>query len=249
MYTPLCKQLGIDVPIFAFTHCRDVVVAVSRAGGFGVLGAAYFTREELRVELDWIDAHVGQRPYGVDIMLPQNDLLKSDDPASLRSELLTQIPDEYLRFAEKLLAAHGVPEWPDPEDEIRLLGWTSATVMPLLDESLEHPKCTLVANALGVPPTDIVERIHASGRWVAGLCGRPDQAKKHQRAGVDVIVAVGGEGGGHVGELGSIVLWPQVVDAVAPTPVLAAGGIGSGRQIAAALATGRAGRMVGLAVG
>lgn len=245
MRTALCKQLGIDLPIFAFTHCRDVVVAVSQAGGFGVLGAAYFTPEELKVELDWIDARIGDHSYGVDIMLPQNQPSTTNDPGALRKELLGKIPAEHLRFAADLLAAHGVPEWPDPDDEVRLIGWTAATVMPLLDESLQHPQCKLIANALGVPPVELVERIHQSGRLVAGLCGRVDQARRHKQAGVDIVVAVGGEGGGHVGEIASIVLWPQVVDAVAPIPVLAAGGIGDGRQIAAALATGAQGVWAG----
>ena len=246
MRTPLCEKLGIDVPIFAFTHCRDVVAAVSRAGGFGVLGAAYFSPPELKVELDWIDAHIGDRPYGVDILLPQNpDPLGSTDPAELTQTLTGQIPEEHRSFVANLLDAHGVPEWPDQGEEVRLLGWTAATVMPLLEESLQHPNCTLIANGLGVPPVSLVERIHDSGRQVAGLCGRVSQAKNHQQAGVDMIVAVGGEGGGHVGEVGSVVLWPQVVDAVAPTPVLAAGGIGNGRQIAAALAMGAQGVWAG----
>lgn len=246
MRTVLCDQLGIDLPIFAFTHCRDVVAAVSSAGGFGVLGAAYFTPQQLKVELDWIDAQVGNKPYGVDIMLPQNlDDLGITDPVELQRELTSRIPTEYFDFAARLLQAHGVPEWPDPDDEVRILGWTAVTVMPLLDESLKHDQCTLIANALGVPPATMVERIHGSGRLVAGLCGRANQAVKHKQVGVDIIVAVGSEGGGHVGEVGSIVLWPQVVDAIAPTPVLAAGGIGNGRQVAAALTMGAQGVWAG----
>ena len=239
MRTPICDQLGMDLPIFAFSHCRDVVAAVSRAGGFGVLGAAYFGPDQLQNELDWLDDHVGDRSYGVDIMLPQGeDPAAARDPANLAGQLRKQIPAEHLNFIEALLKAHGVPEWPDPDDEPGLLGWTAATVMPLLEISLTHPKCRLIANALGAPPKNLVERIHASGRLVAGLCGRVSHAAKHQQAGVDLLVAVGSEGGGHVGEVGSIVLWPQVVDEVAPLPVLAAGGVGDGRQIAAAMATG-----------
>ena len=169
MRTPLCQQLNIDLPIFAFTHCRDVVAAVSRAGGFGVLGAAYFTAEELKEALDWIDAHVGDASYGVDIILPQHEPTPSGDAQQLKAELLAQIPDGYFQFVERLMDAHGVPPWPDPDDEIRLLGWTAATVMPLLEESLRHPKCRLIANALGVPPKHLIDEIHASGRLVAGL--------------------------------------------------------------------------------
>ena len=71
MQTEFCKQLGIETPIFAFTHCRDVVVAVSKAGGIGVLGAVGFTVDQLREELDWIDAHIGDHIYGVDVAIPQ----------------------------------------------------------------------------------------------------------------------------------------------------------------------------------
>jgi NAD(P)H-dependent flavin oxidoreductase YrpB (nitropropane dioxygenase family) len=212
----------------------------------GVLGAAYFTPEQLKQELEWIDCRVGDKPYGVDIVLPQRhegmDIL---DPIELQRTLQAQIPQAYFDFAEQLLQRHGVPEWPDKDDEVRLLGWTAATTLPLLEESLRHPKVALIANALGTPPVDLVDRIHASGRLVAGLCGTVSHAVKHQAAGADIIVAVGGEGGGHVGEIGSIVLWPQAVDAVAPTPVLAAGGIGDGRQVAAAMAMGAQGVWTG----
>jgi len=111
--------------------------------------------------------------------------------------------------------------------------------------ALRHPKVRLIANALGTPPDDVIAEIHASGRLVAALCGAAKQARAHKAAGIDLIIAQGTEGGGHTGEIGSVVLWPEVIDAVAPTPVLAAGGIGSGRQIAAALAMGAAGVWTG----
>ncbi|MGB8650612.1 MAG: nitronate monooxygenase family protein, partial [Mycobacteriales bacterium] len=149
------------------------------------------------------------------------------------------VPQQHLDFARKLLSDHGVPLPAEGEDNsLQLLGWTEATATPQVDIALRHPKMTLIANALGTPPADMIEHIHAEGRKVAALCGSPYQAKKHADAGVDIIIAQGGEGGGHCGEVGSIVLWPQVVKEVAPVPVLAAGGIGSGQQIAAALALG-----------
>ena len=246
MRTPLCDQLGIQLPIFAFSHCPDVVAAVSKAGGMGVLGAAFFTPDELKQALDWIDGQVGDKPYGVDIVLPQRHQdMDIHDPAELHATLRSQIPQAYFDFTEQLLARHGVPQWPDQDDPVRLLGWTAATTLPLLEESLKHPKVRLIANALGVTPTPLVDRIHHSGRALAGLCGTPRQARKHRQGNADIIVAVGSEGGGHVGEIGSIVLWPQAVDAVTPTPVVAAGGIGNGRQIAAALATGAQGVWMG----
>ncbi len=156
------------------------------------------------------------------------------------------VPTEHLEFARGLLRDHGVPELPDGErNELQLLGWTEATATPQVDAALRHDKVRLIANALGTPPPEIVTRIQESGRKVAALCGSPYQARKHADAGLDLIIAQGGEGGGHCGEVGSMVLWPQVIAEVAPTPVLAAGGIGSGTQIAAALAMGAAGAWTG----
>jgi NAD(P)H-dependent flavin oxidoreductase YrpB (nitropropane dioxygenase family) len=245
MRTPICERLGLEYPIFAFTHCRDVVAAVSQAGGLGVLGAVGFDAEQLAQELDWIDAHVGDKPYAVDMVIPQKyEGLGEMDPAKLEAQLKAMIPPEHLEFADRLLAEHGVPEWPE-KDEARLLGWTQATAAPLVEESLRHENVVMIANALGTPPKDVIEQVHAEGRIVGALCGKVKQALQHQEAGVDVVIAQGHEAGGHTGEISSLVLWPQVVDAVAPTPVLAAGGIGNGRQMAAALATGAQGVWTG----
>jgi NAD(P)H-dependent flavin oxidoreductase YrpB (nitropropane dioxygenase family) len=247
MRTELCERLDIEFPIFAFTHCRDVVAAVSQAGGFGVLGAVGFTAEQLEVELQWIDQHVGDKPYGVDIVIPgKYEGMGETDPAKLEEQLKALIPPQHREFCAKLLADHGVPEIPaDEPKRHELLGWTEATAAPQVDVSLAHEKVRLIANALGTPPKDVIEQIHQAGRLVAALCGRAAQALKHKAAGVDIIIAQGGEGGGHTGDIGSVVLWPEVIDAVAPTPVLAAGGIGRGRQIAAALGMGAQGVWTG----
>lgn len=240
MHTPICDELGIEFPIFAFTHCRDVVVAVSKAGGFGVLGAVGFTPEQLEIELNWIDEHIGDHPYGVDIVIPNKyegmDTDMSGD--ELKKLLVDMVPSGHLEFARNLLTEHGVPLNEEDDNSLQLLGWTEATATPQVEIALRHPKMTLIANALGTPPPEVMDLIHDAGRKVAALCGSPYQARKHANAGVDIIIAQGGEGGGHCGEVGSVVLWPQVVAEVAPIPVLAAGGIGSGQQIAAALAMG-----------
>ena len=227
MHTPLCDQLGIEFPIFAFTHCRDVVVAVSKAGGFGVLGAVGYTPEQLEIELNWIDEHIGDHPYGVDIVIPNKyEGMGSDMSADeLTKTLQDMVPQEHLDFAKKILSDHGVPVEQSGEDALQLLGWTEATATPQVEVALQHPKCTMIANALGTPPAEMIKHIHDEGRVVAALCGSPSQARKHADAGVDIIIAQGGEAGGHCGEIGSIVLWPQVVKEVAPVPVLAAGGI------------------------
>src|SRR5687768_6777983 len=163
MRTPVCEELGIEFPIFAFTHCRDVVVAVSKAGGLGVLGAVGFSPEELEIECQWIDEHIGDHPYAVDIVIPNKyegmdaDMSADDLAESLRK----MVPKETLDFARKLLTDHGVPvDDADDDNSLKLLGWTEATATPQVEIALKHDKCVLIANALGTPPVDMIEHIH-----------------------------------------------------------------------------------------
>jgi NAD(P)H-dependent flavin oxidoreductase YrpB (nitropropane dioxygenase family) len=240
----LCKRLGIEFPIFAFSHCRDVVAAVSRAGGLGVLGAVAFSPEQLELELSWIDEHVGGKPYGVDTVIPAAYVGKEAGDLA-KEQLEKMIPEQHKRWLEHLLAKYGVPELPKEVDETEsLLGWSISGGRAHVEVALRHP-IRLIANALGPPPPDVIETAHARGLLVAALCGSVAQAKNQKQAGVDIIIASGYEAGGHTGEIGSMVLLPQVVDAVAPTPVLAAGGIGSGRQMAAAMVLGAQGVWTG----
>ena len=246
MANDLCEKLGIDYPIFAFTHCRDVVVAVSKAGGIGVLGAVGFSPEQLKEELDWIDEHIGDKSYGVDVVIPQKyEGMGEMSPEEMEAPLWKMVPQEHMDFAQKLLADAGVPEWPDGTNTMGLMGWTEATATPLLEEALKRPQCRMIANALGTPPADKIKMVQDSGRLIGALCGKVKQAVAHKEAGLDFVIAQGGEGGGHTGDVGSVVLWPQIVDALGDTPMLAAGGIGNGRQIAAAMAMGAAGVWTG----
>jgi NAD(P)H-dependent flavin oxidoreductase YrpB (nitropropane dioxygenase family) len=245
MQTEFCKQLGIEVPIFAFTHCRDVVVEVSKAGGIGVLGAVGYSPAQLKEELDWIDAHIGNHIYGVDTAIPQKyEGMGEMDPAKLVEMLQAAIPEQHRKFADKLLADHGVPELAGEDDEVTL-SFSEAQGQLLVDEALTRPKCRMIVNALGTPPASIIKQVHASGRLIGALAGRLKHGIKHKEAGLDFIVCQGSEGGGHAGEVTSMVLWPQMVDAVAPLPILAAGGIGNGRQILAAMSMGVAGVWMG----
>ena len=246
MQTEICRKLGIEFPIFAFTHCRDVVAAVSNAGGFGVLGAVGFTPEQLEIECAWIDEHVGENTYGVDLVIPQKyEGIGELDATKLEEQLRAAIPEQHREFAAKLLADHGVPDIPPEEKHHELLGMSLATATPQLDVALSHDKVSMIANALGTPPPEVVERVKASGRLVGALCGKVHQAMQHKEAGLDFIIAQGTEGGGHTGEIGSLVLWPQIIEAVDPVPVLAAGGIATGKQLAAALAMGAQGAWTG----
>ncbi|MFI6596110.1 NAD(P)H-dependent flavin oxidoreductase [Nonomuraea sp. NPDC050536] len=244
MRTRVTDMFGIEFPIFAFSHCRDVVAAVSKAGGMGVLGALYFTPEELELELKWIDDHVDGRPYGVDVVMPASYEGADFAADELVGRLQAMIPEGHRRFVEGLLASHGVPELSQEADAGKvLLGWTDATARPQVEVALRHP-IALLANALGPPPADVVKQAHEHGVKVAALASTPRHALKQVEVGVDIVVAQGTEAGGHTGEISTMVLIPQVVDAV-DVPVLAAGGIGNGRQMAAGLALGAEGVWTG----
>jgi NAD(P)H-dependent flavin oxidoreductase YrpB (nitropropane dioxygenase family) len=245
MKTRLCEMFGCEFPIFAFSHCRDVVAAVSRAGGFGVLGALAFSAEELEQELAWIDKHVDGKPYGVDVVMPATSLVSDQKEAVDKGSLEKMIPEGHRKFVEGVLSRYEVPPLPaGAEHSESLLGWTPAAGNSHVDVALKHP-IKLLVNALGPPPADVVKRAHDHGVKVAALVGTADQARKQVAVGVDVIIAQGSEAGGHTGEITTMILVPDVVDAVAPVPVLAAGGIGCGRQVAAALALGADGVWTG----
>ena len=238
MKTRASEMFGIDLPIFAFSHCRDVVAAVSKAGGLGVLGALAFSPEQLEIELNWIDEHVDGKPYGVDVVMPAKYAGAGElDPERMGEQLKEMIPQQHRDWVDQLLAEHDVPELSEEDRSEGLLGWVHEKGREQVQIALEHP-IKLLANALGSPPKDVVDLAHEHGVKVAALCGSVQQAERHVNQGVDIVVAQGGEAGGHTGDVASLVLWPDVVDAVAPAPVLAAGGIGTGRQIAAALALG-----------
>ena len=248
MRTPLCEKLGIDVPIFAFSHCRDVVVEACRTGAFGVLGAVGFMPDAFSRELDLVKRELGDRPFGVDVVMPVRDPWSAEtDPVELHRKLLETVPPEHVAYAKKILADEGVPELPPDvkhEGEF-LIRSTAATARRHVDIALNHENVRLIASALGPLPPDVRDQIHGSGRLIAGLCGKAEHARKHIAGGTDIIVAQGYEAGGHTGEIGSFVLWPEVIEAVHPTPVLAAGGVGSGAQIAAALLLGAQGVWLG----
>ena len=240
----LCEQFGIEFPIFAFSHCRDVVAAVSRAGGLGVMGALAFTTDQLEIELDWIDEHVGGKPYGVDVVMP-NSLAAGEMAALDKSAFEAMIPQRHKDFVEETLGRYRVPKLPEGEPRHEsLLAWTHGGARSQVEIALGHP-IKLLVNALGTPPRDVVDNVHEHGVLVAALIGTAEHARRQVEAGVDIIVASGNEAGGHTGEIATMVLVPEVVDAVAPKPVLAAGGIGCGRQVAAALALGADGAWTG----
>jgi NAD(P)H-dependent flavin oxidoreductase YrpB (nitropropane dioxygenase family) len=241
MHTDICDRLGIEYPIFAFTPSEKVAAAVSRAGGLGVLGAVRFNDAgELDETLTWMDENTDGKPYGVDVVMPMK--IPTEGTSLDLKEL---IPGEHISFVEETLRKLGVPPLPDGEGREGVLGWLHSTARSHVDVALQH-RPVLIANALGTPPNDVIEQAHAKGVLVAALAGAAKHAASHVANGVDIIVSQGYEAGGHTGEIASMVLTPEIVDAVGPdVAVLAAGGIGCGRQVAASLALGAQGVWTG----
>jgi NAD(P)H-dependent flavin oxidoreductase YrpB (nitropropane dioxygenase family) len=246
MKTPICDMLCIDLPLLAFSHCRDVVAAVTNAGGFGVLGASMHSPEQLEHELTWIDDHVDGRPYGADILVPEKYEGRGQrlDPAAVRSLIGQQQKD----FVAALLEEHGIPAHDPSGDSGPVTSSISEEAGErLLDVAFRHP-IKLIASALGTPPPHMIDRARQAGVPIAALVGAREHAIKQVNAGVDILVAAGTEAGGHCGEVTTMVLVPEVIEAIKPireVPVLAAGGIVTGRQIAAAIALGAAGAWTG----
>jgi NAD(P)H-dependent flavin oxidoreductase YrpB (nitropropane dioxygenase family) len=244
MKSSICEKLGIDFPLFAFSHCRDVVAAVSRAGGFGVLGATRHTPESIEIELKWIDDHVNGKPYGLDVLIPENLATRGEKGLTARS-LAARIPQEHRDFVADLLKRSNVP--PDTQVREGAAPYDPDQALETLEAAFRHP-IKLIANALGVPPPSMIELGKRHGVPVAALVGAKEHAIRQVKAGVDVLVVQGGEAGGHCGEVSTLVLVPEVLKAIKPfgeIPVLAAGGIMTGRQMAACMALGAAGVWTG----
>jgi len=246
MKSVVCEMLGIEFPLLAFSHCRDVVAAVSRAGGMGVFGAVRYSPEQLRQELTWIDAHCGGKPYGVDLIVPNRFEGKGEERDTV--DLVKTLPRSHREFISGVLQEHNIDgDALDKEENGRLnfaRNLEEAGAADMLDVAFSFP-IRLIANALGTPPRVMIDQAKSRDVPVAALVGTRVHAVAQIAAGVDILVAVGGEAGGHCGDISTMVLIPEVVSVAGDTPVLAAGGIVTGRQMAAAMAMGAAGAWCG----
>lgn len=248
MKTELSERFGMRVPVWGFSYEPKVVAAISREGGMGVLGCIRFggDKDEMAEAIRFIEKEAGGRPFGVNVVMPVSSRkVDASDLDDLEEKLNALLPQEHKDFIDKFLDEHGVPPLPeDSEDQRGVLGWTPQTGAVQLDVAFDFD-IALLASALGPPPEEAVREAHARDIPVSALVGRVDQALKQRDQGVDIIIAQGTEAGGHTGEIGGMVLTPEVVDAIAPAPVLHAGGVADGRQLAAALALGAQGAWTG----
>src|SRR5256884_7819544 len=241
MKSPICDMLGIEFPLLAFSHCRDVVAAVSRAGGFGVLGATSHTPESIEQELKWIDDHVDGKPYGLDVLIPENISTAGEKDVTWKS-LAARISKEHRDFTRNLLNKYGIELTTTEVNDNQPQPFDAKRALEVLEASFRHP-IRLIANALGVPPKAMIEMGKAHSVPVAALVGAKEHALRQVAAGVDILVVQGTEAGGHCGDVSTMVLVPEVIKAIKPirdVPVLAAGGIRTGRQEEAGVGRGAA---------
>ena len=252
--TKLCDMLGIEYPILSAGMGPTLmgestgappalVVAISEAGGLGVLGGSGYTVEELRVAIREIKSKT-DKPYGVDLLLPQKldigDRLVQEGPKEMPiSQILKSLPQPYQDWIKKVKDEFQVPD----VEIIVKLDTTTLRPQEAIQVCIEE-KVPLFCAGLGNPGF-MVARAHAAGMKVLGITGNAKNARRMAQSGIDLLVAQGHEGGGHTGRIGTMALLPQAIDAAAPVPVLAAGGIGDGRGLASALAMGCVGVWVG----
>ena len=234
--TRLCEEYGCEYPIVAFCHTKEVVAAVTNAGGIGVLGTTQLLKDEFRRDVRWICDQVGDKPFGIDTLLPATFQEGNVE------DLEAMIPQEHRDFVERLQLDNEIPDPSTPPP------WQPSVGADLLQRARDHIDVTLeervpiFASGLGNPAV-ILDRAHAAGTKVWGLIGMTRQARREFEAGVDLVIAQGGDSGAHSGRIGTFSLVPAVTRMAREydTPVLAAGGVTRGEHLVAALALGAVG--------
>lgn len=247
MRTPICDTFGIEYPIFGFSPSPDVVAAITNAGGMGVLGLASMTPDGVHEALNLVDEAVDGKPYGVDVIIPAlTSETEAADPEQLAEIMRAQIPQRHRDFVDELLRRFDVPPLPPDAEDTPAGLFTHLVARAQLDAAFDHSPA-FVVNALGPLPPDLVDRCRAQDIPNGALAGKREHALRLREAGVDVIVSTAYEAAGHTGDIAGMVLHAEISEAVAPLPVLAAGAMATGRQIAAAMALGAQGGWVGSA--
>lgn len=239
LQTRLSRRLGIAHPVFGFAHDAAAVAAICNAGGFGVLGATRHTPEEIAHELAWIRAQVGDRPFGVNLVLPTGMPENND-----RSAIEAQLPEAHRAFVRSIQDKYAVPAATRAGMRSRFVRSDESAQRQL--EAVMRSDVNLLACGIG-SPLDVIERAKAAGKLVLALVGSPKHARSALAKPIDILVAQGYDAGAHTGTIGTFSLVPQIVDIAGDVPVLAAGGVATGRHLLAALAMGAQGVWMGTA--
>ena len=237
IHTRLCDDLGCKYPIFGFTHSLEAAIAVTRAGGIGVWGATRSTPEEIEVALTTMAQELGDLPYGIDLVIPPG-MPERDN----RDEVEAAIPEEHKQFVAGLREKYGVPDDGMPGMRTRFIR-SEASARAQVDVVMDS-KLPILALGIGSPEW-VIGPSKERGMKMISLVGQPKHAVRALQAGADIIVAQGYDAGAHTGTVGTFSLVPQIVDVCGDVPVVAAGGVATGRHIAAAMAMGAAGVWTG----
>ena len=239
LWSPICERLGIENPIFGFAHDIEAVAAITNAGGYGVYGATRRFPHEIKEELAAIRKLVGDKAFGVDLVLPPGM-----PEHNSREAIEAEIPEEHKAFVEKLIDKFQVPTATQPGMRTRFIRSTEIEeeqIQAVLDSSVDMFACGIGA------PAHVMKAAKARGKTTLALIGSPHHVQRAIDAGVEILVAQSYDAGAHTGPIGTYSLVPQIVDAAGDTPVLVAGGVATGRHIAAALAMGAQGVWMGTA--
>ena len=239
LHTPVCDEFGVTYPVFGFAHSVDVVVEVCRAGGIGIFGGTRNTPEEIEAALEEIRSRVGDRPFGIDLVIPQGMPERNN-----REDIEAQIPDGHRAFVDHLWQKYQVPRDGLPGSRSRFV--RSEETAKRQVEVVLNSDVNILALGVG-SPQDVVAEAKRQGKKMISLVGAPKHAERAKAAGADILVAQGYDAGAHTGDIGTFSLVPQIVDVADGRPVLAAGGVATGRHIAAALALGAQGVWIGTA--
>jgi NAD(P)H-dependent flavin oxidoreductase YrpB (nitropropane dioxygenase family) len=259
--TELCDRIGIEYPVISAgmgpvagtgdpVATAELVAAVSNAGGLGVIGGVAYPPDRLREEIRKVRS-LTDKPFGVDLLLSSNFLVPRPKSQGGRSRPAPKLPAESLAAVREIAEEIGIEWQEEPRSDADGMAGMSGSWVPegqswagsQMEVVLEE-EVPVFASGLG-SPAPFAEVLKANGTTVLALVGNRRAALQVAEGGADFVVAQGTEAGGHTGRIGTLALLPQVMDAVAPIPVLAAGGVASGRALAGVLALGAVGAWCG----
>ena len=239
LQTSICEEYGIKYPVFGFAHSVNATIAITNAGGLGVFGGTRSTPEEIEEAMALIRAGVGDKPFGIDLVMPPG-MPEQDNRDAIEAE----IPSEHRSFVKGIIEKYKVPAATKAGMRSRFVRSTEMEDQQL--DAVMSSSVDLFACGIGAPPR-AMDRARSLGKKTCALVGSPHHMQRAMQTGLDLVVAQGYDAGAHTGQIGTFSLIPQIVEAAEGLPVLAAGGVATGRHIAASLMLGAVGVWIGTA--